>query len=59
MSLSNLVTLKDSDRAECGLKIFGIAVGLLILMATVALLSMLMTRTVDGQLAIMPSRLST
>jgi hypothetical protein len=57
--LSNLVTLKDSDRAECGLKIFGIAVGLLILMATVALLSMLVTRTVDGQLATMPSRLST
>ena len=48
MSLSNLVTLKDSDRAECGLKIFGIAVGLLILMATVALLSMLMTRSVDS-----------
>jgi len=41
------------------LKIFGIAVGLLILMATVALLSMLVTRTVDGQLATMPSRLST
>ena len=59
MPLSNLVTLKDSDRAECGLKIFGIAVGLLILMATVALLSMQMTRTVDGHLAIMPSRLST
>jgi hypothetical protein len=30
-----------------------------ILMATVALLSMLLTRTVDGQLATMPSRLST
>ena len=30
------VTLKDSERAECGLKIFGIAVGLLILMAIVA-----------------------
>jgi hypothetical protein len=40
------------------LKIFGIAVGLLILMATVALLSMQMTRIVDGQLAIMPSRLT-
>jgi hypothetical protein len=40
------------------LKIFGIAVWLLILMATVALLSMQMTRTVDGQLAIMPSRLT-
>ena len=36
----------------------GIAVGLLILMAAVALLSMQMTRTVDGQLAIMPSRLT-
>jgi hypothetical protein len=40
------------------LKIFGTAAGLLILMATVALLSMQMTRTVDGQLAIMPSRLT-
>ena len=30
---------QDSDRAECGLKIFGIAVGLLMLMVTVALLS--------------------
>src|SRR3984893_3996891 len=49
---------QDSNRAECGLKIFGIAVGLLILMATVALLSMQITRTVDGQLAIMPSRLT-
>ena len=36
------------------MKIFGIAVGLLILMATVALLSMQMTRTLDGQYAIMP-----
>ena len=35
-----------------GIKIFGIAVGLLILMAVVALLSMRMTRTVDGELAI-------
>ena len=49
---------QESNRAECGLKIFGIAVGLLIPMATVALLSMQMTRTVDGQLAIMPSRLT-
>jgi HAMP domain-containing protein len=39
-------------RFPIGLKIFGIAVGLLVLMATVALLSMRMTRTVDGQLAI-------
>jgi class 3 adenylate cyclase len=39
-------------RFPIGLKIFGIAVGLLILMAAVALLSMRMTRTVDGQLAI-------
>src|ERR1700741_2935422 len=39
-------------RFPIGLKIFGIAVGLLVLMATVALLSMQMTRTVDGQLAI-------
>ena len=35
-----------------GIKIFGIAVGLLILMAVVALLSMRMTRTVDGELAV-------
>jgi len=35
-----------------GLKIFGIAVGLLILMAAVALLSMRMTRIVDDQLVI-------
>jgi class 3 adenylate cyclase len=39
-------------RFPIGLKIFGIAVGLLILMAAVALLSMRMTRTVDAQLAI-------
>jgi class 3 adenylate cyclase len=39
-------------RIPIGLKIFGIAVGLLILMAAAALLSMLMTRTVDGQLRI-------
>ena len=35
-----------------GIKIFGIAVGLLIMMAVVALLSMRMTRTVDDQLVI-------
>jgi multidrug efflux pump subunit AcrB len=46
--LSNLVTLKTATEPECGLKICGIAVGLLILMATVALLSMQMARTVDG-----------
>jgi len=39
-------------RFPIGLKIFGIAVGLLILMAAAALLSMRMTRTVDSQLAI-------
>src|SRR5215469_14882626 len=39
-------------RITIGVKIFGIAVGLLILMAVVALLSMRMTRTVDGQLVI-------
>ena len=39
-------------RVTIGVKIFGIAVGLLILMAAVALLSMRMTRTVDDQLAI-------
>ncbi len=39
-------------RFTIGLKIFGIAVGLLILMAVVALLSMHMTRIVDDQLLI-------
>ena len=39
-------------RVTIGIKIFGIAVGLLILMAAVALLSMRMTRTVDDQLVI-------
>jgi len=39
-------------RFPIGLKIFGIAVGLLILMAAAALLSMRMTRTVDAQLVI-------
>jgi adenylate cyclase len=39
-------------RFPIGLKIFGIAVGLLILMAAVALLSMRMTRTVDDELVI-------
>jgi class 3 adenylate cyclase/tetrahydromethanopterin S-methyltransferase subunit G len=39
-------------RITIGIKIFGIAVGLLILMAIVALLSMRMTRTVDDQLVI-------
>jgi len=37
-------------RLSIGLKIFGIAVALLILMTAVALLSMRMSRTVDGQL---------
>jgi adenylate cyclase len=39
-------------RFTIGLKIFGIALGLLILMAAVALLSMRMTRIVDDQLVI-------
>ena len=39
-------------RVTIGIKIFGIAVGLLILMAVVALLSMRMTRIVDDQLVI-------
>ena len=39
-------------RITIGVKIFGIAVGLLTLMAVVALLSMRMTRTVDDQLVI-------
>src|SRR6266446_9663485 len=39
-------------RFTIGLKVFSIAVGLLLLMAVVALLSMRMTRLVDSQLAI-------
>jgi hypothetical protein len=39
-------------RFPIGLKFFGIAVGLLILMAAVALMSMRMTRMVDAQLTI-------
>ncbi len=39
-------------RVTIGVKIFGIAVGLLILMGVVTLLSMRMTRTVDDQLVI-------
>src|SRR5436309_7002893 len=39
-------------RITIGIKIFGIAVGLLILMSVVALLSMRMTRIVDDQLVI-------
>src|SRR5204863_3662778 len=39
-------------RITIGIKIFGIAIGLLILMSVVALLSMRMTRTVDDQLVI-------
>jgi hypothetical protein len=39
-------------RFTIGIKIFGIAIGLLILMAVVSLLSMRMTRTVDDQLVI-------
>ena len=39
-------------RVTIGIKIFGIALGLLILMTVVALLSMRMTRTVDDQLLI-------
>src|SRR5207302_8114690 len=44
--------LGSGMRLTIGIKIFGIAVGLLILMAVVALLSMRMTRTVDDQLVI-------
>jgi class 3 adenylate cyclase len=44
--------LEPAVRVTIGVKIFGIAVGLLILMAVVALLSMRMTRTVDDQLVI-------
>ena len=39
-------------RVTIGLKVFGIAVGLLLLMAVVALLSLRMTRIVDDQLVI-------
>src|SRR6516165_6270431 len=39
-------------RSSIALKIFSIAIGLLILMAIAALLSLRMTRTVDGQLSI-------
>jgi class 3 adenylate cyclase len=44
--------LEPGMRVTIGIKIFGIAVGLLILMAAVAVLSMRMTRTVDDQLVI-------
>src|SRR5580693_9987258 len=44
--------LEPAVHLTIGIKIFGIAVGLLILMAVVALLSMRMTRTVDDQLVI-------
>jgi adenylate cyclase len=47
-----LCRLEPAMRVTIGIKIFGIAVGLLILMAVVALLSMRMTRTVDDQLVI-------
>ena len=50
---AGLCRLDDTAmRITIGIKIFGIAVGLLILMAIVALLSMRMTRTVDDQLVI-------
>jgi class 3 adenylate cyclase len=39
-------------RSSIALKIFGIAIGLLVLMSAAALLSLQMTRTVDGQLTI-------
>jgi class 3 adenylate cyclase len=42
-------------RVRIGLKIFSIAVGLLILMGAVALLSLRMTKTVDDQLKILSS----
>jgi class 3 adenylate cyclase len=44
--------LEPAVRVTIGVKIFGIAVGLLILMGVVTLLSMRMTRTVDDQLVI-------
>jgi class 3 adenylate cyclase len=40
-------------RLTIGIKIFGIAIGLLILMGAAAALSLLMTRTVDDQLAML------
>lgn len=42
-------------RSSIALKIFGIAIGLLVLMSLAALLSLRMTRTVDNQLAIVDS----
>ncbi len=42
----------DTMRVRIGLKIFSIAAGLLILMGAAALLSLRMTRTVDGQLVV-------
>ncbi len=46
------IRIRKGMRITIGFKIFGIAVGLLILMAVVALLSLRMTRTVDDQLLI-------
>ncbi len=46
------IRIRKGMRITIGIKIFGIAVGLLILMALVALLSLRMTRTVDDQLLI-------
>jgi adenylate cyclase len=45
-------------RSSIALKIFSIAIGLLILMAIAALLSLRMTRTVDGQLSIVDQNYS-
>jgi class 3 adenylate cyclase len=44
--------LEPAVRVTIGVKVFGIAVGLLILMGVVTLLSMRMSRTVDDQLVI-------
>src|SRR5262249_28585798 len=46
------IFMTPAIRVTIGIKIFGIAVGLLILMTVVALLNMRMTRTVDDQLVI-------
>src|SRR5690348_17429750 len=43
-------------RSSIALKIFGVAVGLLVLMAIVALLNLRMTRDVDGQLVVIDKK---
>jgi nitrogen fixation/metabolism regulation signal transduction histidine kinase len=49
------MTVRSALRLTIGLKIFGIAVGLLILMGAVAWINLRMTRTVDAQLVVVDS----